>query len=87
MTGTSGQRARPGVVDTRMIGKSDEFDGDPMRHKDSSFKLTSYPGFVDQRNKQELTTTETSSTPKLNGTFGSEKSAFGSALSNPAGKK
>ena len=30
MTGTPGQRVRAGVVDTWVIGKPDQFDGDPM---------------------------------------------------------
>ena len=61
-------RVRTGVVDTRVIGKPDQFDGDPMKHADWSFKLISFLGAVDQRYQQELTTTETSSTPRLNAT-------------------
>ena len=57
-----GQRVRAGVVDTRVIGKPDQFDGGPMKHADWSFKLRSYLGAVDQRYQQELTTTETSDT-------------------------
>ena len=37
MTGTPGQRVRAGVVDTRVIGKPDQFDGDPMKYADWSF--------------------------------------------------
>ena len=72
MTGAPGQRVRGGVVDTRVIGKPDQFDGD----SDWSFELRSYLGAVDQRCQEELTTTETSSTPRLNATVGSEESAL-----------
>ena len=68
--------ARAGVVDTRVIGKPDQFDGDPMKYADWSFKLRSYLGAVDQRYQQELTTTETSSTPRLNANLGSEENAL-----------
>ena len=76
MTGTPGQRVRAGVVDTRVIGKPDQFDGDPMKYANWSFKLRSYLGAVDPRYQQESTTTETSSTPRLNATLGSEESAL-----------
>ena len=49
MTGTPGQRVRAGVVDTRVIGKPDQFDGDPMKYADWSFKLRSDFVAVDQR--------------------------------------
>ena len=42
LTGTTGQRVRVGVVDTRLIGKPDQFDGDPMKYADWSFKVRSY---------------------------------------------
>ena len=64
LTCTAGQRLRVIVVDT--LGKPDEFDGDPMKYADLSFKLRSYLGAVDQRYKHELTTTEAPSTPRLN---------------------
>ena len=80
MSGTPGQRVRARVVDTRVIGKPDQFDGDPMKYADWSFKLRSYSGAVDQRYQQELTTTETSSTPRLNATLGSEESALGTQM-------
>ena len=64
-----------GVVDTRVIGKPDQFDGDPMKYMDWSFKLRSYFGAVNQRYQQELTTTEASSTPRLSATLGSDGSA------------
>ena len=75
-TNTPGQRVRAGMFDTRVIGKQDQFDADPMKYADWSFKLTSHLGAVDQRYQQELTTTETSSTPRLNATLGSEESAL-----------
>ena len=52
--GTPGQRVRAGVVDTRVIGKPDQFDGDP----DWSFKLRSYLGVVDQRCQQDIVDTD-----------------------------
>ena len=68
-TGTPGQRVRAGVVDIRAIGKPDQFDGDPMKYADWSFKLRSYFRAVDQRYQHELTTTEASPTPRLNATM------------------
>ena len=76
MTGTPRQRVRAGVVDTRVIGKPDQSDGDLMKYADWSLKLRSYLRAVDQRYQQELTTAETSSTARLNATFGSEESAL-----------
>ena len=80
MTGTPGQRVRAGLVDTRVIGKPDQFDGDPIKYADWSFKLRSNLGDVDQRFQQELTTIETSSTPRLNATLGSEESALSTQM-------
>ena len=58
-----------------MIGKPDQFDGDPMKYADWSFKLRSHLGDVDQRYQEELTKTVASSTPRLNANLGSEESA------------
>ena len=80
MTGAPGQRVREGVVDKRVIGKPDEFDGDPVKYADWSFKLRPYFGAVDQRYQQELTTTETPSTPRLNATLGSEESTLSTQM-------
>ena len=41
MASTPRQRVQAGVVDTRVIGKPDQFDGDPMKYADWSFKLRS----------------------------------------------
>ena len=79
MSSTPRQRVRAGVVDTRVIGKPDQFDGDPMKCADWSFKLGSYLGAVDQRYQQELTTTE-ASTPRLNETLESEGSALSTQM-------
>ena len=66
MTGTPGQRVRAGVVDTREIGKPDQFDGDPMNFADWSFKLRSYFGAVDQRydDDRDMVDTETQRNPR-----------------------
>ena len=80
LTGTPGQRVRAGVVDTGVIGKPEQFDGDPMKYADWSFKLRSYLGAVDQWYQQELTTTEASSTPRLNATHSSEESALSTQM-------
>ena len=80
LTGTPGQRGWAGAVDTRVIGKTDQFDGDPMKYADWSFKLRSYFGAVEQRHQQELTTTEASSTPRLNATLDSEGSALSTQM-------
>ena len=77
---TPRKRVQAGVVDTPVIGKPDQFDGDPMEYADWSFKLRSYLGAVDQRYQQELTTTETSSTPRLNATLGSEESSLSTQM-------
>ena len=45
---------------------------EPMTRADRSFKLRSYLGAVDQRNELELTTTEESSTPRLNRTLSTQ---------------
>ena len=79
-TGAPGQRLRTGVVDTRVIGKPDQFDGDPMKYANWSFKLRSSLGAVDQRYRQELATTEASSTPRLNATLGSEESGLSTQM-------
>ena len=76
LTGTPGQRVRTGVVDTQVIGKPDQFDGDPMKCADWSLKLRSYLGAVDQRCQEELAKTEASSTLRLNATLDCEGSAL-----------
>ena len=48
-----------------MIGSPGEFDKDPMKRTDRLFKLRSYLGAVDQQHELETTTTEDSSTPRL----------------------
>ena len=68
---------QPGVVDTRVIGRPDKFDGDPMKYAGWLFKLRSYLGAVDQRYQLEPTTTEAPSTPRLNATLSSEASCLG----------
>ena len=45
---------------------------EPMIRADRLFKLRSYLGAVDQRNELELTTTEESSTPRLNRTLSTQ---------------
>ena len=37
---------RAGVVDTRVIGKPDQFDGDSMKYAGWSFKLRSYEPWI-----------------------------------------
>ena len=77
---TPRQRVQAGVVDTRVIGKPDQFDGDPMKYADWSFKLKSNLGAVDQRYQEELTKTESSPTPRLNANLGSEESALSTQM-------
>ena len=66
MTGTPGQRVRAGVVDTREIGKPDQFDGDLMKFADWSVKLRSFLGAVDQRydDDRDIVDTETQRNPR-----------------------
>ena len=80
MSNTSRQRVQTGVVDTRVIRKSDQFDGDPMKYADWSVKLRSYLGAVDQRYQEELTKTEASSTARFNVNLGSEESALSTQM-------
>ena len=80
LTSTPGQRVRTGVDDKRAIGKPDQFDGDPMKYADWSFKLRSYLGAVDQRYQEEMRKTESSSTPRLNANLGSEESALSTQM-------
>ena len=80
MTGTPGQRVRVGVVGTRVIGKPDQFNGDPMTYADWSFKLRTYLGVVDQRYQDELAKTGASPTPRLNATLDSEGSALSTQM-------
>ena len=63
-------RLRAGVADTRVIGKPDQFGGDPMKYADCSFKLRSHFGAVDQRYHEELTEDKHHNTPRLNATLG-----------------
>ena len=51
-----------------------------MKFAGWSFKLRSYLEAVDQRCQQELTTTESSSTPRLNATLGSEESVLSTQM-------
>ena len=72
MSNTPRQRVQA-VVDTRVIGKQDHFDVDPMKYADWSFKLRSYLGAVDQRYQEELTKTEAAN-------LGSEESALSTQM-------
>ena len=80
MASTPRQRVQAGVVDTQVIGKPDQFDGDPMKYADWSFKLKSYLGAVDQRYQEELTKTGSSSTPRLKANLGSEESSLSTQM-------
>ena len=80
MSNTPRQRVQAGVVDTRVIGKPDQFNGDAMKYSDWWFKLRSCLGAVDQQYQEELTKTEASSTPRLNANLGSEESALSTQI-------
>ena len=61
------QAARNELVEQVQNATSTTTHEEPMIRADRLFKLRSYPGAVDQRNKLEpVTTTEESSTPRLN---------------------
>ena len=64
----------PGVVNTRLIGRPDEFDGDPMKYTDWLSKLGAYFGAVHQLYQMESKTTEASSTPRLDAKLSCEAS-------------
>ena len=70
----------PGVVDTRVIGRPDEFDGDPMKDTDWLSKLRAYFGAVDQRYQLESKTTEASSTPRLDAKLSCEASCHSTQM-------
>ena len=80
MSSTPRQRVQAREVDTRVIGKPDQFDGDPMKYADWWFKLRSYLEAVDQRYQMELTKTEASSAPRLNANLRSEESALSTQM-------
>ena len=63
---------QPGVADTKVIDSPGRFDEEPMKRADRLFKLRSYLGAVDQRNELEPTTTEYSSTLRLNMTLSTQ---------------
>ena len=60
------QAARNELVKQVQNATSTTTHEEPMKRADRLFKLRSYLGAVDQRNELELTTTEESSTPRLN---------------------
>ena len=70
-TSTTTQR-QPRVVDAEVIDSPGEFDEEPMKRADRLFKLRSHFGAVDQRNELEPTTTEDSSTLRLNMTLSTQ---------------
>ena len=70
-TSTTTQR-QPRVVDTEAIDSPGKFDEEPMKRADPLFKLRSYLGAVGQRNELEPTTTEESSTLRLNMTLSTQ---------------
>ena len=69
-TCTTSQR-QAGVVDNKS-DRPGKFDEDPMKHADRLSKLRSYFGAVDQLHQLEPTTTEDSSTPRLNATLSTQ---------------
>ena len=60
------QEARNELVEQVQNATSTTTHEEPMKRADRLFKLRSYLGAVDQRNELEPTTTEESSTPRLN---------------------
>ena len=71
---------QPGVVDTRVIGRADEFDGDPMKYTDWLSKVRAYFEAVDQRYQLESKTTEASSTPRLDAKLSCEATCFSTRM-------
>ena len=62
---------QPGVVDTKVIDSPGKFAEEPMKRADRLFKLRSCIGAVDQ-NELEPTTTQDSSTLRLNMTLSTQ---------------
>ena len=66
------QAARNELVKQVQNATSTTTHEEPMKRADRLFKLRSCPRAVDQRNKQEPTTKEESSTPRLNMTLSTQ---------------
>ena len=71
---------QPGVIDTRVIGRPEEFDGDPMKYTDWLSKLRAYFGAVDHRYQTESKTTEASLTLRLDTKLSCEASCFSTQM-------
>ena len=67
---------QPGVVDTRVIGRPDEFGGDPRKYTDWLSKLRAYFGAVDQESKK----TEASSIPRLDAKLSCEATCLSTQM-------
>jgi hypothetical protein len=80
LQGATPPPTRHGVVDTRVIGKPEQYSGDPMKFADWSFKMRAYLGAVDQRYQTELQTTESSSVAMLNATMTQEQVGLSTQL-------
>ena len=71
---------QPGVVDTRVIYRPDEFDGDPMKYSDWLSRLRASFGAVDQWYQLESKTTQASSTPRLDAKLSCEASRLSTQM-------
>ncbi len=60
------QAAAPSLVDTRLLGKPENFTGDPQKYPDWSFKLKAYLGAIDVRYQVLMANVEQSNGPLLN---------------------
>jgi hypothetical protein len=56
----------PSLVDTRLLGKPENFTGDPQKYPDWSFKLKAYLGAIDVRYQALMANVEQSNGPLLN---------------------
>ena len=69
------------LVDTRVIGKPDAFNGEGHKFPDWAFKLKAYMGAVDPRYQQSMAAAEASGTALLNDTMESHDAATASSSS------
>ena len=78
--GKSGSTREHGLVDTRILGKPDQFAGDGMKYPDWSFKLKSYMGAVDVRYQALMLSCENSTVPVLNAIMSGEEAQLSTQL-------
>ena len=70
----------PSLVDTRLLGKPENFVGDPQKYPDWSFKLKAYLGAIDVRYQALMANVEQSNGQLLNVGLSSEEAQLSTQL-------